>query len=34
MPKGMGYPKGKSEAKPVKTSAAASKPVKKAQRGK
>jgi hypothetical protein len=34
MPKEMGYPKGKSEAKPVKAAAPASKPVKKAQRGK
>jgi hypothetical protein len=34
MPKGIGYKKGKSEAKPVKVSAMATKPVKKAQRGK
>jgi len=34
MPKGIGYKKGKSEAKPVKASTPASKPTKKAQRGK
>jgi hypothetical protein len=34
MPKGIGYPKGKSEAKAVKATPPASKPVKKAQRGK